>query len=289
MSRVDLFQAARAALVLSASVLAVSGAIAQSPSIAAKMQQLEALKANANAGAVVSPSALGSVTIDMVYTPITPCRIVDTRVAGGAFNAGETRAFDLDGPSAAGANYASQGGIAGTCFIPYGVVNAAAMNLTVTGPTSAGYLTAFSMFGVLPNASVLNWASGQTIANTTIVPVSGGSGADFRIYSSSGAQVIIDVVGYYAAPLATLLDCQPVASAITSIAYPGGTAVDAVCPAGYVATGGGNFMVDTFQGRPGLWADSYPFNYVTWRTWYVSQGVGHFGQTWAQCCRVPGR
>jgi hypothetical protein len=164
------------------------------------------------------------------------------------------------------------------------------MNLTVTSPTAAGYMSAWSLFGTQPNASVLNWTAGQTIANTTIVPVAGGSGADFRVYSSSGTHVIIDVVGYYAAPLATTLDCQQVSSAITTIPYPNYTAVDAVCPAGYVATGGGHYPIDGSLGRPNVWTDSYPLNDTTWRTWFDNQaGSARSGQTWAQCCRVPGR
>jgi hypothetical protein len=50
-------------------------------------------------------------------------------------------------------------------------------------------------------SSVINYAAGQTVANTTIVPVVPGVGNDFSIYSSAGnPHVIIDVVGYFAAP-----------------------------------------------------------------------------------------
>ena len=51
-----------------------------------------------------------------------------------------------------------------------------------------------------PPASVLNWSAGDTIANTTIVPIVPGAGTDSSIFSSSGTQVIIDVVGHFAAP-----------------------------------------------------------------------------------------
>jgi hypothetical protein len=44
---------------------------------------------------------------------------------------------------------------------------------------------------------VLNGSAGATIANTSIVP---GGGDDFSIYASTGTQVGIDVVGYFAAP-----------------------------------------------------------------------------------------
>ena len=41
----------------------------------------------------VQQKILGSVSIDQVFTPITPCRIVDTRNVGGVINAGTTRNF----------------------------------------------------------------------------------------------------------------------------------------------------------------------------------------------------
>src|SRR5262245_36181219 len=37
--------------------------------------------------------ALGDTNSDVVFTPLTPCRILDTRVAGGALSAGVSRTF----------------------------------------------------------------------------------------------------------------------------------------------------------------------------------------------------
>jgi hypothetical protein len=118
----------------------------------------------------------------------------------GAFTGGQTRTFDLDGLIGAATTYAQQGGIAGSCNIPFGTATAAALNITVTGTASPGYLTAWGLDRTQPNASVLNWSAGATIANTTIVPIVPGAGDDFSIYASTGTQVVIDVVGYFAAP-----------------------------------------------------------------------------------------
>jgi hypothetical protein len=41
--------------------------------------------------------ALGSTTMDYVFTPVTPCRIVDTRNAVGMFAAGTSRAYYVYG------------------------------------------------------------------------------------------------------------------------------------------------------------------------------------------------
>lgn len=62
------------------------------------------------------PLALGSAGYDMVYTPVTPCRLADTRVAGGQITGGTTRQFDADGP-----DLSFQGGSANGCGVPYGV------------------------------------------------------------------------------------------------------------------------------------------------------------------------
>ena len=42
-------------------------------------------------------NSLGDSQADLVYTPVTPCRIIDTRLAGGAIAAGTTRSFLVTG------------------------------------------------------------------------------------------------------------------------------------------------------------------------------------------------
>jgi hypothetical protein len=286
----NVFRAARAALVLSASALAVSGVMAQSATLAAKVESLAALKASLRSGAAVNPSTFGVGGADMVYTPITPCRIVDTRNAGGAFTANSSRTFDFDGTSGAATTYAQQGGVAASCGIPFASVYAAALNLTVTGTTAPGYMTAWGL-GAPPNASVLNWVAGDTIANTTIVPIVPANGNDFTILTSSGAHVIIDVVGYYAAPTGTApaLDCTQVATPLTTIPYNVWTSVTASCAAGYFATGGGGNTSEGTLGRPQIWFDSVP-GPATWTTWVDNQSGGNRQvQTYVTCCRVIGR
>jgi hypothetical protein len=190
---------------LSVLSLATSSALAQItflPSPPSQAKTLATLKASATSAAALNPNALGSLTSDLVFTPVTPCRIVDTRNAVGPFTGGQTRLFDIDGLTAAATTYVQQGGVATSCNLPFGTLTAAALNVTVTNTAAAGYLTAWGK-GTQPNASVLNWFAGETIANTTIVPVVPGQGTDFSIYASTGTDVVIDVVGYFAAPTAT--------------------------------------------------------------------------------------
>ena len=189
----NLIHKAQTALVVGASVLYASSAMAQATS--GKTQAIAAIKAAATSPSQLQPNVLGDFSGDNVYTAVTPCRIVDTRVVGGQFAANSVRTYDVDGT-----NFTAQGGSATGCGIPFGVASSVAMTITVTSPGGSGYLTAWGL-GVQPLSSVLNYIGGETIANSTIVPVVPSAGADFSIYSSAGnPHVIIDVVGYFAAP-----------------------------------------------------------------------------------------
>ncbi len=123
------------------------------------------------------------------YTALSPYRIVDTRNGTGAPKK----------QLAAHASFAAQ--IAGNDGkkLPASGITAVALNVTVTGPQTSGYLTAYPDGKSVPTASNLNFTKGQTIANSVIVPV--GSDGKIRFYNGStkATSVIADVVGYYSA------------------------------------------------------------------------------------------
>jgi len=234
----------------------------------------------------ITPEVLGDIGDDLVYTPLTPCRIVDTRFAGGPIAANTTRSFDVDGTS-----FTGQGGFNGSCGIPFGVAYAVAMNITATQPNADGYFTAYPLGATQPLSSILNWTAGATIANSTIVPVVPGVGNDFNLFAG-GATVhaVIDVLGFYAAPVATALDCITVSSAVTACPFDVWTNVDANCPAGRTATGGGYLTTEGSLGYPGVWLTTFP-NGNGWRTQVDNQNSSGSRniQTFVNCCRVPGR
>src|SRR5207247_9417884 len=64
------------------------------------------------------PSVLGDSAADLVYTPVIPCRIIDTRLAGagGALAPGTPRDFHVSGT----AGFESRGGKVGGCGVPAG-------------------------------------------------------------------------------------------------------------------------------------------------------------------------
>ena len=131
------------------------------------------------------------------YTPVSPCRIVDTRnTAAGMIGAYSERNFHVfgDGPT-----ISAQGGNSGGCPSPSGEPFAAHINLVVANPTGKGNMQAFAVGGT-PGANLaVNFADiGTNFANAGTVQTAVGSGPDITVSSRvSSAHTIIDVLGYY--------------------------------------------------------------------------------------------
>jgi hypothetical protein len=119
------------------------------------------------------------------YYAITPSRILDTRFGNGAA-----------GPVRAGQTVRLQ--VAGRGGIPTSGVSAVVLNVTVTAPTAAGYVTVYPTGVPRPTASSLNFAPGWTGANSVTVAL--GTNGQIDLFNNIGdTQLIADVVGYYAA------------------------------------------------------------------------------------------
>jgi hypothetical protein len=125
-----------------------------------------------------------------VFVSITPCRLVDTRPAPSTvgtrstpLNPNETATFTVHGTN-------------GNCTIPVGAV-AIDANVTITAPTSDGFLTVFPADALLPNASNLNWSAGQA-PTPNAVTVDLSTDGKVKVFNERGTvNVIIDIVGYY--------------------------------------------------------------------------------------------
>jgi hypothetical protein len=164
---------------------------------------------------------IGDVAADIIFTPLPPCRLIDTRLAGGAFAANETRNYDLIGP----ANFASTGGNPAGCGIPatttpvtsttYGNrVRSLVLNLTAVFPTANGNLRAWPTNQPIPLAAVLTYSPTMyAVANglalqTCDAAVAAGTpclGGDLSIRADTAStDLVVDVLGYYA-PVSYLL------------------------------------------------------------------------------------
>lgn len=129
-------------------------------------------------------------TVPGSFTPISPRRILDTRDGTGG----------VPGPVGSGSTVRVRaGGLAG---VPASGVAAVVLNVTVTGPTSSGYVTAFPDGQPRPTASNLNFVAGQTVPNSVIAPVSADGWFDLYTFAAPGAsvQLVADISGYYLAP-----------------------------------------------------------------------------------------
>jgi SpoIID/LytB domain protein len=115
--------------------------------------------------------------------PLTPARILDTRIAGGRFAQAETRAVQVGGA----------GGV------PADAVGAV-LTVTATDTTTHSYLTVWPRPFNRPTTSNLNWdKGGQTVANLVYTRL--GPDGTVLIYNNLGnASVVVDVFGYYAPP-----------------------------------------------------------------------------------------
>ncbi len=154
-------------------------------------RQLYAILALAMFSAAVWAQTVNVNTASLVYTPITPCRIVDTRVTGGPFAAKETRTFSTNGA-------ATQGGA--SCTV-YSDTIPAALSLNVTvDATSLGNPAQYGYLSVTPapgsGSSWMNFTGGQTIANAGVASINQADGS-FAIKSQNPSNVVVDVFGYY--------------------------------------------------------------------------------------------
>jgi hypothetical protein len=131
---------------------------------------------------------------DLLYTPVKPCRIVDTRkTASGMIDANTQRNFNVFG------SVGSQGGNAGGCSSPLGQPLAAHINMVAVDPTGKGNLQAFPVGAGTGAGLSVNYNTIDTnLANAGTVKTVTGSGPDITVRANfSSAHTVIDVLGYY--------------------------------------------------------------------------------------------
>jgi hypothetical protein len=256
----------------------------------------------------VIPNILGDTGDDLVFTPITPCRIVDTRVATGGWagKIGPGGAHPENWFSVNLANFTAQGGAAScpgmpTTFNP----GAVALNVTSTGQTGAGNLRVVACGAAVPLVSLLNYVPGTNLANAAVVssavgtctlgpPAGAGPNDIYVLSSNSASDVVIDIMGYFAPPVATAVQNVKVQAADISIAAGAISSVlSPACPAGYTITGGGGGFETASANTSVLWAQPFggngsPFSQYNCAGWNGSAVARSFTCS-SVCARVPGR
>ncbi|MCB0962790.1 MAG: hypothetical protein KDA98_05700, partial [Acidimicrobiales bacterium] len=137
------------------------------------------------------------------YVPITPCRVLDTRIAGGKLDDREIREVLITVDGLIGA----QGGKPDGCNIPGGIA-AVEASITAVDPDDSGFFRAWPATESMPNATFLNFDRGMDITNTGSVTIDavlsgaalsgGGPASELKIRDFGGAShYVIDIQGYY--------------------------------------------------------------------------------------------
>ena len=181
----------------------------------------------------VSLPRLGDTGKDVTYTPITPCRIIDTRLAGGPIASQTTNSYSV-GPI--GGSFVSQGGSNTDCGLGVTPPTAAVLNVTVVTPAAPGYVTVFPFGATQPLAASGNYRAGDIVNNSVVVGIPQPQGAsDFSIYSSATSDVVVDIVGIFTTPAAAPLSCTDTSELVTVVHQTVGTMTAAACPAGYTS------------------------------------------------------
>lgn len=118
---------------------------------------------------------LGDLNEDLLYTPVTPCKIVDTRnTSQGMIDASSVRSFYVYG---ADGTIGAQGGNASGCPSSLGESYAVHISVAAVDPTDKGNLKAFPYDASGTAGLTVNFASiGTNLNNAGIVKTSLGTG-----------------------------------------------------------------------------------------------------------------
>ena len=121
------------------------------------------------------------------YKSLNPARMLETRDGLSTFDA------QFNGLGILAASTVTEVKVTGRGGVP---ANAATvvLNVTVTEPDAAGYVTVYPCGIEPPLASNLNYVGGQTVANATVVKV--GANGNVCVYNSQKTHLVIDVSGY---------------------------------------------------------------------------------------------
>jgi hypothetical protein len=129
-------------------------------------------------------------TAESSYVPLSPARLMDTRTGSPTID-GQQSGGGPDGP-----NSTKNLHVAGRGGVPTTGAAAVVLNVSVTEPTAASFLTAYPHGETRPIASNLNYVAGQTIPNLVIVKL--GSDGTVDLYNLTGTtHIIVDVEGWY--------------------------------------------------------------------------------------------
>lgn len=123
----------------------------------------------------------------LIFVPISPCRIMDTRQDPGEFG----------GPSLVSRASRTIPMLKSRCNLPSYALSYA-LNVTVVPHGQLGFLTMYPAGGNLPNVSLVNSEDGRVKASATIIPA--GDSGDIAAFATDPTDLVVDINGYFISP-----------------------------------------------------------------------------------------
>jgi len=114
------------------------------------------------------------------FSPVTPTRLMDSRIAVGA-------------PARLGAGSTTALAVTGVAGVPNGATMVA-LNVTSVAPGLAGFVTVFACDAPQPAVSSLNPEPGETRPNLVIAPVAADGTVCF--YTLTDVDLVVDITGF---------------------------------------------------------------------------------------------
>ncbi|MFC4853725.1 hypothetical protein [Actinophytocola glycyrrhizae] len=145
------------------------------PVAGAEPENGSGVKAEREQGSQMRAAAVPAIPSE--YVPVSPVRVLDTRIGGTPVGPGRSVTVDLTARTPAAAT-------------------SVVLNVTGVSPTLSTFVTVYPAGEARPNASNLNLAARNTRANSVVVALS----ADRRVtlYNHSGnTHLVADLAGYY--------------------------------------------------------------------------------------------
>jgi hypothetical protein len=130
-------------------------------------------------------------SLDPSLVAVVPARLIDSRSGPGLQTTDHL--FEGSGRIAAGSTVTLP--VRGRGGVPAGAVSAV-LNITVTDPASAGFVTVFPCDRPRPLASNVNFTARATVANAAFATLSGTG--QVCVYSSADTHLVVDINGYVA-------------------------------------------------------------------------------------------
>lgn len=179
------------AIAAGAALVATTG-IAYAAARAADANGGSALRSGAGASLV---SAALDGTTQSGFTPVATCRVADTRGHGGPIASTATRDFFVGGT----AGFTPQGGHNLGCGIPTTATSVSVI-ITMVGASANGFLHVWKQGTTEPSASYMNFAKSFNVSAGGNVITSGDGKITVKPLGAK-SDVVIDVTGFYVAPL----------------------------------------------------------------------------------------